>query len=216
MIVNENRVNTGKEFNRIPKSPSDTTIYAPALIKSPQGITEKDIAIDKIANFVEEIRIQQKEKESDYSTPTRPTRRDEAGSSKDDSRAGCSSNSRSLASKLILEAEQFKANVEQPQGTYDTTNTSVDKVTDDDFFHLVCHVDIATRNKIEKGEFVDLEKLLPHDKLKRPQAEGSTRLGWWQKGADTYLAPVEKDRKITNVKKMGPGFQDLFLNLLQG
>ena len=33
-------------------------------------------------------------------------------------------------------------------------------VSDDDFFHLTCHIDPSLFLKIEKGEFVELEKLL--------------------------------------------------------
>ena len=36
--------------------------------------------------------------------------------------------------------------------------------TDEDFFQLMCHVEPGLRVKIENGEFVDLEKLLPKDK----------------------------------------------------
>ena len=32
---------------------------------------------------------------------------------------------------------------------------------DDDFFHVSCHIDGALRLKIERGEFVELEKLIP-------------------------------------------------------
>ena len=38
-------------------------------------------------------------------------------------------------------------------------------VSDDDFFHLTCHIDPNLFHKIEKGEFVELEKLLPKDKI---------------------------------------------------
>ena len=36
--------------------------------------------------------------------------------------------------------------------------------SNEDFFQLMCHVDASLRSKIENGEFVDLEKLLPKDK----------------------------------------------------
>ena len=36
--------------------------------------------------------------------------------------------------------------------------------SDDDFFHLTCHVDPSLVSKIEKGEFIDLERLLPKDR----------------------------------------------------
>ena len=33
--------------------------------------------------------------------------------------------------------------------------------------HIVCHVEPNLRQKIERGEFVELEKLLPKDPMKR-------------------------------------------------
>ena len=151
------------------KSPSDTTIYAPGLLKSPAKNTERDIMIDKISNFVEEMWLQNEGKtgtrsrESDVSDNVPKT-----GEEPND--PASTSDARALASKLVLEAEQYKANVEQPQGM-SNQNVPVGKMgtqlTDNDFFHLVCHVDANMRQKIKKGQFVDLEKLLPHDKLKR-------------------------------------------------
>ena len=51
-------------------------------------------------------------------------------------------------------------------------------VSDDDFFHLTCHIEPSLIHKIEKGEFVELEKLLPKDKI----SEGDyNRLEWVHK-----------------------------------
>ena len=38
-------------------------------------------------------------------------------------------------------------------------------LSDDDFFHLTCHIEPSLIHKIEKGEFVELEKLLPKDRM---------------------------------------------------
>ena len=35
--------------------------------------------------------------------------------------------------------------------------------TDDDFFHVTCHVDPQLKERIEAGQFIELEKLLPKD-----------------------------------------------------
>ena len=191
------------------KSPSDTTIYVPALNRA-RVCNEKDVMIDKIVNFVEEIRSQQRDKESRHATPSRES---QAATEDNDDR----DEARTLASKLILEAEQYKATVEQPQGKqplneYDHSegpSSSVNdrnELSDNDFFHLICHVDANMRNKIKNGQYVDLEKLLPHDKLKK-QDDNGTRLGWWQKGVDTFLAPVDKERKITNVRRWDQAFR---------
>ena len=36
---------------------------------------------------------------------------------------------------------------------------------DDDFLHVTCHVDQLMIQRIEQGEFIDLEKLLPKDRF---------------------------------------------------
>ena len=67
------------------------------------------------------------------------------------------------ARDFIVKAEQFKASVNVPQGNI-TDNPYYSKgiVRDDDeFCHITCHVDSNLRTKIERGEFVELEKLLP-------------------------------------------------------
>ena len=58
---------------------------------------------------------------------------------------------------------------------------------DDNFFHLTCHVDSVLISKIEKGEFVNLDKLLPKEKRKR---SADNRLEWVQSEGGMYLVPV--------------------------
>ena len=46
-------------LNRLVKSPSDTTIYAPAFVKLlVTRKNDKDVIIDQISNFVDEMRLQ--------------------------------------------------------------------------------------------------------------------------------------------------------------
>ena len=59
-------------------------------------------------------------------------------------------------------------------------------LTDDDFFHLTCHIDIALKRKIENGEFVDLDKLLPKEE-KSLYNNNETKLEWVQSEGSTYL-----------------------------
>ena len=119
---------------------------------------------------------------------------------------------RKKAERMIIEAEKFKEIIAEPPGepimlppTVLVDNGGLDNLdkgaplpavigsvggglTDDDFFHLTCCVDPVLISKIEKGEFVDLEKLLPKDKRRK----GSDNRLEWIQGADggTFLAPV--------------------------
>ena len=61
----------------------------------------------------------------------------------------------------IIQAEQFKAQVAVPTGM---VNPLVNLDNDDNFFHVTCHIEETLKSKIERGEYVDLERLLPKDK----------------------------------------------------
>ena len=62
---------------------------------------------------------------------------------------------------------------------------------DDDFMHITCHMDNALAAKVAKGEFVDLEKLLVKDKMKRKSAT-EERLEFVNHNGQTYLTPLMK------------------------
>ena len=68
-------------------------------------------------------------------------------------------------SQMVVDAEKFKAAVEPPKGNLATSDqnhlsTLIKKLLDsddDEFFHLTCHIESNLKQKIEHGEFVDLE-----------------------------------------------------------
>ena len=112
------------------------------------------------------------------------------------------------SNRAVVEAERFKATIAQPpEGMPGVMllqqqqqqpipmvfpNIGVG-VSDDDFFHLTCHIEPNLIHKIEKGEFIELEKLLPKDKFKNEE----NRLEWVQKDGGTFLVPAaSKDNKI--------------------
>ena len=146
------------------KSPSDTTIYAPALSRT-DPIEGHNQIIDKISNFVEGIRIEtDKRRGSPASTSVRDKDRQEATMSRGEQPPEDEEPDRT--NKLLIEAEQFKVAVEPPRGNANHTNSSPGPsgvkrgefdVEDDEFFHLTCHIDGALKAKIEGGEFVELK-----------------------------------------------------------
>ena len=107
----------------------------------------------------------------------------------------------------ILQAEQFKVAITQPSGMVQIDeleetpvvygNKDGVGVSDDDFFHIMSHVNKAVVAKIERGEFVDLEKLLPRDCSYKGN-EG--RMEWMHKDGNTYLVPVSREQKINSVR----------------
>ena len=108
------------------------------------------------------------------------------------------------AGKAIIEAEKFRARVEPPPGNFDILEIG-NGVSDDDFFHLTCHIEPNLIHKIEKGEFVELEKLLPKERLGSKNDDG--HLEWVQKDGGTFLVPVQKDNKSGSFRRWEQAFR---------
>ena len=176
------KLTTGKKVNKgdgrdlICKSPSDTTIYRPALRK---GVAESNEIINKIAHFVEGIRIGT----SKHSTLTTSTGKRRDSDQDDDNHIHHRSRDRSrtprrdrqdrqettpdkeVTERTLIDAEQFKAKLQVPKGkSFDFEKFLHNLDDDDEFFHVSCHIKSGLRTKIARGEFIDLEKLLPKDK----------------------------------------------------
>ena len=103
------------------------------------------------------------------------------------------------ANQIIIEVEQYKAMVEQPKG-----KMTDQVISDDEFFHLTCHIDPLVRSKIETGDFVDLEKLLPKD---RPDRLNEGKMDLINKDGQTYFVSAQKETKITNVRRWEQAFR---------
>ena len=112
---------------------------------------------------------------------------------------------RNRAEHALIEAEKFKAAVEQPQAGNQAFLNIGAGFSDDDFFHLTCHIDPTLIHKIEQGEFVELEKLLPKDKLGRNNEE--SRLEWVQRDGGTFLVPAQRDNKISGFRRWEQAFR---------
>ena len=77
-------------------------------------------------------------------------------------------------------------------------------VSDDDFFHLTCHIEPSLIHKTENGEFVELEKLLPKDKFHRNE---ENILEWVQRQGRTFLVPARKEMKINGFRRWEQAFR---------
>ena len=228
---NQNKDKTpGLVKDRI-KSPSDTTIYVPALKRnsiavngnnSPliENVINSGLAVnnsgDKISDFVEAIRMEQeledigRRKTSKIVVPGQEQARE-------------------CTERTIIEAEKYKAAIETPPGMLNHfnpldhaslegpvvailqqggVNTSVG-LSDDDFFHLICHVDSNLKEKIERGDYVDLDKLLVKDNngpWSNEQFSDCERLEWVRNEMGTFLMPAKKQNKINNFRRWEQAF----------
>ena len=242
----QGKVNKSGEKTKVIKSPSDTTIYRPALNRQVNVNTNitpgtkfiqaqqdqecqlqeflrhnvmsqaENNVMNKVSNFVDTVRAEQEFREM---TPV-PPGHDEA---------------QNRADQAILDAECFKAAIEKPQGNYGIMNQfrGVDQMmmtspvpqllstpppvigtgcSDDDFFHLTSHIDKNLKAKIEKGEFVDLDRLLPKERngVFDPSSAGDeqgTGMRWVQRDGGTFLEPVKRASKITNLRRWEQAFR---------
>ena len=188
------------------KLPSDTTLYAPALKKASEN-KHTDQLMEKISNFVESIRLETVQRGNDgpSTSSSRPPIEEEL----DDQQQ---------AREFIIEAEKYQANAEAPpKGMVQNlfiNNPEVktdliprqDTGDDDDFFHLTCHVDGNLKSKIERGEYVELDKLLPKNRNGKGGDEG--RLEWVSKDGMTFLSPAQdKELKVNSVRRWDQAFQ---------
>ena len=145
------------------------------------------------------------------------------------------------AKRTILEAEKFRATVDQPGNVNDqviqvlenfngqqdnsiflngggpNVNQAADLATaglnllnigagvsDDDFFNLTCHIEPSLIHKIKKGEYVELEKLMPKEKYHKGE---ENRLEWVQRDGGTYLVPAQRDHKIGSFRRWEQAFR---------
>ena len=226
------------------KSPSDTTLYSPVLKK---GVVRNNL-IDKISDFVENIRISDREKEHEREHRSKRERSSHRENRYDDKERGRRSRdnptspeghrhrdyrSRSPetsmtmqkerdvhdgeAARIILEAEKFCANVNAPKGNdLNALDFGIDQQkelenlrindSDDNFFHVTCHVKPGLKAKIERGEFIDLERLLTKDTNFKVYDE--KRIELVSRGGNTFFTPVsDREAKINGIRKWEQAFR---------
>ena len=120
---------------------------------------------------------------------------------------------RSAADKIVIEAEKFKASV-APQRGKDKLDYSHDDLLklrkdddDDDFFHVTCHLDAQLKERIEMGEFIELELLLPKERCGGSHVYREDRdMKLVLKDGQTFCRPVQELR-INNVRKWEQAFR---------
>ena len=117
----------------------------------------------------------------------------------------------------IIGAEKFRAVINQPRGNipYPITDKidkmlaekQMEEITDDDFFHTISHIDISLKEKIQLGEYIELEKLLEKN-LKRFEDENGT-VQELRRGPDgqAYFMPKKGETKINGLRKWEQAFR---------
>ena len=113
------------------------------------------------------------------------------------------------AQENILRAERFRASLAPTGILAHNSNFALARQADpdDDFFHITCHVEEPLRQRIRKGEFVELEKLLiKKHKLHRDSEDQKLEL--YNKNGQTYFVPsVDRDTRITGLHRWDQAFR---------
>ena len=209
------------------KSPSDSTLYTPALKK---GVEVNGI-IDRISNFVETIRLESEGSNRKNSPSVKSVVRTPQQSGKkvsqhqaephcshqlDDDLPDRSDPVKEKVNQIILNAEKMKANLVAPKGDYNNLpfeiNSDIQLLrqldSDEDFSQISCHVDSSLKLKIERGEFVDLEKLIPKDRSFNGYAmDDEQGIKLLTKDGYTYLGSPPNEKKINNIRRWDQAFR---------
>ena len=121
---------------------------------------------------------------------------------------------REVMDRVLLDAERFKATLVAPKGMLpiqiDSHVELLRKLdNDNDFFHVSCHIDPLIRSKIEKGEFVDLDKLLPRPKSAGGQSMDSStqRVELMMKDGHSFFGTPSYENRINGVRKWDQAFR---------
>ena len=92
-----------------------------------------------------------------------------------------------------------------PPGRQDSITEPVNAVShnahlsldvDNEFFHVTCHVDPVIQSKIQKGEYVELERLLPKNRNSR---SNENKLDLVYHNGHSFFVPASQDNKINGV-----------------
>ena len=166
--------------------------------------SDKNDKIKQISDFIDAMRMKDKDDCAEEEEPC---------TSRDIEPDAAYKAAKERAEKAVLEAEKYKALIAEPPGecmpnfgNLGVVRTDIGGgLSDNNFFHLTCHIDENLVAKIEKGEYVDLDKLLSKDKRKKLD---ESRMEWVHSENGTYLALMsDRTSKITGFRKWEQAFR---------
>ena len=226
-----------KAYDTVIKSPSEPTIYAPAVERydDKRIIPSAKVTEEEISRQINKIRIDLTDKFAEQrggaafagdevqpgTSGERPEnlvaeQRGGAAFAGDEVQPGTSGErpenlvaaAKEAANMAIIQAEKFKAKVNNPAGNVvDQLNLPIRD--DDEFIHITSHVDQSIKEKIQRGEFIELEKLLVKNRTSGHDRDNKDMLvDVVTKDGHTYLAPkTEKGNAVTGVRKWEQAFR---------
>ena len=203
---------------------------------TPEVNKEKTTEVDRSADRHTQTRGDVRQVESSKRSKSPQVHCSKSSQMRSDRRKEPNSDERNKVSDhLILQAEKFKARVEAPRGNYSEILMPYDYdklksrfVTqqglvpidneimflrnfdqDDEFFHITSQIDPNLRQKIERGEFIELERLLPKDRFGGKNDDLNKQLFQLiTQGTNSYLEPPQAQHgKINSIRKWDQAFR---------
>ena len=214
------------------KSPSDTLIYAPAIeclglnnkmkakYQTKRGVTDmssstQDSNSQGVTTETQNTGERNSSSEqliNEFLSHMRLGNRDEKSASRVRSEVRLPNEQKSRmelarekADEAIIQAEKYKAEL-LPEGMLEKINKLLQSNNDDEFFYTNCHIDQQTREKIKKGLFVELEKLLVRRKGMRPRGEHKVDIVS-KDGVTSIMSTEDKEVKINSIHKWEQAFR---------
>ena len=219
----------GKDNNRPPKrtpantpdkqakikSPSDTTIYAPALNRRDESINplRSRLVVPEYfqqanTNDTHSIVVDRQRHSTEAHSPRSREHADSQFRDMNDV-TGPHQEEEPHRDSLVVAAEKFKVMVEQPKGNnfdFSEFKRLILMNEDDEFFHLTCHVEAALKAKIEAGEYVDLSRLLPKSRFQTISEEQCMQ--FVNRNSQSYWVPADSgDQRVTGIHKWEQAFR---------
>ena len=199
---------------RVNKSPSEPTIYVPAVRKVGEEklqnkIPSARITEQQVSEQLDKLRLQLVDG-AEKDTRRVEMNREIGNQGEQDRPENLIANAKEAANLAIIQAEKFKAKLNNPTGMAMSINT-VDylgfKIKDDDeFVHICSHIDLVLRDKIKRGEYVELEKLIKRNRTSGLDTDREMSLDVISKDGHTYLAPKnERSVSISGIREVGTG-----------
>ena len=201
------------------KSQSDSTLYEPAV--------QKELKVAGSASPLEKAAYKICDREDEILDTIRNIRIDTTGNpernpSGAEGETGTNRNykdrmeqAKKYAEEAIVAAERQRANIATANAGRSFANSEQftgfnnvrsNDMEDDEFFHVTCHVELSLKQRIRRGEFVELEKLLQKNRQKRISDELKMELV--HRDGQTFFAPSEdKESKISSVRKWEQAFR---------
>ena len=188
------------------KSPSTNTAYRPVLNMASTSRKKRSVvdnSEDVVAEYIKKIRLEGNKQR--HKIVERPATSDADHKTPEQL-------AKEYVDNSIIQAEKFKATLAPPEGIPESIfaprlsrNHDDDE---DDFFHMTCHVELNIRTIIERGGFIELEKLLPKAlKHLKPYNEQRLVNTIGNDGQSYFVPAIDKEYRITGVRKWDQAFR---------